>query len=70
MKKKWKRLLRPALFTAGGALAGLAFYWLARCSAGTCVITSSPWVMMAYMGVAGGLLSAATETGCRDKCNM
>ena len=70
MKKKWKKLLRPVVFIAAGALAGLAYYLLAGCSTGGCVITSEPWIAMAYMGLAGALLSGITGTGCEDKCNM
>ncbi len=42
MKKRLKKLLRPLLFTLGGALAGLAYYYLVGCSSGSCAITSSP----------------------------
>ena len=70
MKKKWKNLLRPVVFIAAGALAGLAYYLLAGCSTGGCVITSEPWIAMAYMGPAGALLAGITGTGCEDKCNM
>ena len=70
MKKKWKNLLRPVVFIAAGALAGLAYYLLAGCSTGGCVITSSPWISMAYMGLVGALLSGITRTECEDKCNM
>lgn len=70
MKKKWKNLLRPVVFIAAGALAGLAYYLLAGCSTGGCIITSSPWISMAYMGLVGALLSGITRTECEDKCNM
>ena len=70
MRKRWKKLLRPVSFIAGGALSGLAYYLLAGCSTGGCVITSEPWIAMAYMGLAGALLSGITGTGCEDKCNM
>ena len=70
MKKKWKKLLRPVVFIAAGALAGLAYYLLAGCSTGGGVITSSPWISMAYMGLVGALLSGITRTECEDKCNM
>lgn len=42
MKKRLKKLLRPLLFTLGGALAGLAYYYLVGCSSGSCAITSNP----------------------------
>ncbi|HIS71461.1 MAG TPA: hypothetical protein IAD43_00940 [Candidatus Scatomorpha pullicola] len=70
MRKRWKKLLRHVSFIAGGALAGLAYYLLAGCSTGGCVITSSPWISMAHMGLVGALLSGITRTECEDKCNM
>ena len=38
MKERLKRWLRPALFTLGGALAGLGYYYLVGCSTGACAI--------------------------------
>ena len=55
-----KRLIRPVLFVAAGALVGLGYYYLFGCS-GNCSVTSSPWMTMAYVGVIGGLLSAVTK---------
>ena len=55
-----KRFLRPMLFVAIGAAVGLGYYYLFGCS-GSCAITSSPWVTMAYMGIIGGLLSEVTR---------
>ena len=58
MKKEFKKLLRPAVFTLGGALAGLGYYnTLMGCSTGSCAITSSPVNTMLYMGLMGWLLS-------------
>lgn len=54
---KWKKWIRPALFTLGGALAGLAYYQWIGCASGSCVITSSPVGSMLYMGLIGWLLS-------------
>ena len=34
MKERLKKWLRPALFTLGGAGAGLAYYYLVGCSSG------------------------------------
>ena len=48
--RKW---IRPALFTLGGALAGLAYYYFIGCASGSCPITSSPFGSMLYMGVIG-----------------
>ena len=59
MKERMKKWLRPALFTLGGALAGLGYYYLVGCSTGTCVITSNPLTSMAYMALVGWLLSGA-----------
>ena len=57
MKKEFKKLLRPAVFTLGGALMGLGYYALVGCSTGSCAITSSPVNTMLYMGLMGWLLS-------------
>ena len=70
MKGRFKKWMRPALFTAACALAGLGYYFLVGCSTGTCIITSNPFTSMAYMGVIGWLLSGIVGTGCEDKCNM
>ena len=50
---KGKKWIRPALFTLGGALAGLVYYLLIGCSTGSCAITSNPVRAMAYMMAAG-----------------
>ena len=55
-----KKIIRPGLFMAAGALLGLGYYYLFGCS-GNCAITASPWMTMAYMGVIGGLLSEVTK---------
>ena len=57
MKKYLKKRLRPAVFTLGGALAGLGYYALVGCSTESCAITSSPVNTMLYMGLMGWLLS-------------
>ena len=57
MKKEFKKLLRPAVFTLGGALMGLGYYALVGCSTGSCAITASPVNTMLYMGLMGWLLS-------------
>lgn len=63
---KWRR---PMLFTAVGALAGLAYYGFVGCSTGSCVITASPVRTMIYTGLIGWLLSGVFGKGC-DRCNM
>lgn len=69
MKEKWKKLRRPLLFTMGGTLAGLAYYYFVGCAGGSCPITSSPWRTMAYMGLMGWLLSGIFEKEKKDTCN-
>ena len=68
MKSFWKKWKRPILFTAGGALAGLAYYSLVGCSTGTCAITSSPFNTMVYMGLIGLLLSGSLGGCCGGSC--
>lgn len=68
MKERMKKWLRPALFTGGGALAGLGYYFLVGCSTGTCVITSSPFTSMAYMALVGWLFSGAFGSCCGGSC--
>ena len=53
MKEKIKKWLKPVLFTAGGALVGLAYYYFVGCSTGACPLTSNPFITMAYMGFIG-----------------
>jgi len=67
MRKPVRNILRLSLFVAGGALAGLGYYYLFGCS-GNCAVTASPWVTMGYVGIIGGLLGAATQKEER-KCN-
>lgn len=70
MKEKMKKLIRPTLFTLGGALLGLGYYYLVGCSTGGCIITSNPFISMAYMGLIGFLLSGVFGKGCEGGCNM
>ena len=53
---KLKKWIWPALFAAGGALAGLAYYTFFGCKT-SCPISSSPVNTMLYVGVIGLLLS-------------
>lgn len=64
MKKSWKKWLRPILFTAGGALIGLAYYAFVGCSTGACAITSNPISSMVYVGLIGLLFSGSLGCGC------
>jgi len=61
--RKW---IRPALFTLGGALAGLAYYYFIGCSSGSCPITSNPLGSMLYMGLIGWLISGTFGRECLD----
>lgn len=70
MKKNMKKWLRPTLFTTGGTMAGLAYYYFIGCPSGACPLTSHPLVTMAYMGLMGWLLSGVFEKGDGDKCSM
>ena len=65
--KRWRRAL---LFTLGGALVGLAYYFIVGCKTGTCVITANPFTSMAYMGLVGLFLSGSLCGGCGSSCNM
>lgn len=68
MKRRIKKWLRPALFTLGGGLAGLGYYYLVGCSTEACVITSSPFTSMAYMALMGWLLSGVFGSSCCGGC--
>ena len=53
MKEKIKKWLKPVLFTAGGALVGLAYYYFVGCPTGACPLTSNPFITMAYQRCSG-----------------
>ena len=63
MKENIKKWLKPILFTAGGALVGLAYYYFVGCSTGACPLTSNPFITMAYMGFIGWLLAGVFGKG-------
>ena len=65
-KKKYKKWLRPVLFTLGGALAGLAYYFLVGCNSGSCAIASNPIVTSVYVGIIGLVLSGVFAKEARD----
>ena len=67
MKANVKRWLVPLLFTLGGVLAGLAYYYLVGCN-GSCAISSNPVSTMLYMGLMGWLLSGVFGKGCPGGC--
>ena len=66
---KTRKWIRPALFTLGGALAGLAYYSFVGCAAGSCPITSSPIGSMLYMGLIGWLISGILNKDCNE-CSL
>jgi len=70
MKDKIKKCIRPALFTLGGTLVGLAYYYFVGCTTGGCAITSNPVNSMIYMGLIGWLLSGIFGRECDGGCRM
>ena len=70
MKARMKNWLIPLLFTIGGALAGLAYYYFVGCTTGSCAITSNPVNSMIYMGLIGWLLSGVFGRECDGRCSM
>ena len=68
--KKGKKWLKPVLFTAGGALIGLAHYCFVGCSTGACPLNANPFITMAYMDLVGWLLSGVFGKECESGCNM
>ena len=65
MKVRMKNWLIPLLFTLGGVLVGLAYYYLAGCA-----ISSNPISSMVYMGLIGWLLSGVFSGGCAGGCGL
>jgi len=70
MKENVKNWLTPLLFTLGGALVGLAYYYFVGCATGSCAITSNPINSMVYMGLIGWLLSGVFSGGCAGGCSL
>lgn len=66
---KTRKWIRPALFTLGGALTGLAYHHFIGCASGSCPITSSPFGSMLYMGLVGWLVSGIFSKDCKS-CKM
>jgi len=64
---KWKKWIRPALFTLGGALAGPAYHHFIGCAGSSCPITSNPYGTMLYTAVIGWLVSGIFSKEC-DRC--
>ena len=70
MKVSLKKWLIPLLFTVGGALVGLAYYYFVGRATGSCAITSNPINAMLYMGLTGWLLSGVFSGGCAGGCSL
>ncbi len=71
MEKKrwnWKLLLRPALFTLGGAAAGYLYYYFVGCASGACPISANPIRSMIYVGLIGLLLSGVFSPCSGGSC--
>ncbi len=60
MEANLKKWLRPTIFAAAGAIAGLLYYTFFGCTSG-CTIQSNPWLMAGYMAVIGLLVSGITK---------
>lgn len=52
-------VLRMALFTLLGALAGYGYHRLVGCQTGACPITASPTISTLYGAVVGALMTPA-----------
>ena len=61
MKNVLKKWLWPILFTLGGMLIGLGYYYLAGCASGMCPITANPLRSMVYAGIMGWLISVILQ---------
>ena len=70
MKTKLLNNLRSLVFILGGALAGLAYYYLVGCITGSCPITANPIVTMLYTALIGWLLGQVFRKEPKCKCNM
>lgn len=68
LKPNWKKIIfKPALFGFAGALLGFAYYYFIGCNAGTCPITSSPYISTAYGAVMGVLLAVGGKSAVEKK---
>jgi hypothetical protein len=57
MRKGTKEFILTVLGATIGLVSGYVYYKLIGCENG-CPIKSNPWLMMAYGGIMGGLLSS------------
>ena len=67
MKNNAKKWLYPLLFTLGGMLAGLGYYYAAGCASGACPITTNPVRAMIYTGIMAWLLSVVLRPERREE---
>lgn len=70
MERKLFHNLYSLIFILGGALAGLAYYYLAGCITGSCPITAQPVGTMLYTALIGWLLGQVFRKEPVCKCNM
>lgn len=70
MKTKLLYKLHSLIFILGGALVGLAYYYLINCAAGSCPITANPVVTMLYTALIGWLFGQVLRKEPVCKCNM
>ena len=66
MKNVMKKWLWPILFTLGGMLIGLGYYYFAGCASGVCPITANPLRSMVYAGIMGWRLSVVLRPERRE----
>gem|GEM_PF-412047 len=52
-----KKVLRIAIFSVGGAIAGFLYYKFVGCRSGTCPITSNPYISTFWGALIGFLFS-------------
>ena len=70
MERNLFHKLHSLIFILGGALAGLAYYYLAGCITGSCPITAQPVGTMLYTALIGWLLGQVFRKEPVCKCNM
>jgi hypothetical protein len=69
-KTSYNTLLKWAIPTAIGAVAGYAYYYYIGCINGTCPITSNPYISTLYGGVMGFLLAPRGSKATPDEPNQ
>ena len=69
MKTTLFNKLRSLVFILGGALSGLAYYYLVGCVTGSCPIAANPVSTMLYTALIGWLLSGIFRKEADCGCN-